>query len=43
VAGAAPECVGFIKSWSEFPGKADLHVDDAIVFSPKNAGFRSSL
>jgi hypothetical protein len=33
------ERVGFIKSWSEFVARADLHVDDTIMFTPKNDGF----
>jgi hypothetical protein len=34
------EHVGFIKSWTKFASKADLHVDDTIMFTPKDDGFQ---
>jgi hypothetical protein len=34
------ERVGFIKSWSEFVDKADLKVDDTVVFTPADDGFQ---
>jgi hypothetical protein len=32
--------VGFIKSWSEFTARLFLCVDDMIVFTPKDDGFK---
>jgi hypothetical protein len=32
--------VRFIKSWSEFAGRLLLHVDDTIVFTPQEDGFK---
>jgi hypothetical protein len=32
--------VGFIKSWSEFTARLFLRVDDMIVFTPKDDGFK---
>ncbi|KAK1607972.1 hypothetical protein QYE76_031645 [Lolium multiflorum] len=33
------ERVGFIKSWSEFAARLDLHINDTIIFTPKDDGF----
>jgi hypothetical protein len=35
--------VGFIKSWSEFTARILLHVDDTLVFTPQNDGFKVDL
>jgi hypothetical protein len=32
--------VGFIKSWSEFCTRILLHVDDMLVFTPQDNGFK---
>jgi hypothetical protein len=32
--------VGFIKSWSEFNARLGLRVDETIVFTPKDDGFK---
>jgi hypothetical protein len=32
--------VGFIKSWSKFAAKILLHVDDTLVFTPQDDGFK---